>query len=116
VVLARKFDMVDVQNASIAGGVAVGTTANMMLGPVGAQVIGFLAGSLSVIGYVFIQPFLETRFGIFDTCGVHNLHGMPGVLAGISGIILSGMVSYYRYNTYRITLLCFHTMKIQEPN
>jgi hypothetical protein len=64
--------MVDVQNASIAGGVAVGTTANMMLGPVGAQVIGFLAGSLSVSGYVFIQPFLETRFGIFDACGVQT--------------------------------------------
>ena len=24
---------------------------------------------------------------IFDTCGVHNLHGMPGVLAGIVSII-----------------------------
>jgi ammonium transporter Rh len=103
----KKFDMVDIQNASIAGGVAVGTTANMMLGPVGAQVIGFLAGSLSVSGYVFIQPFLETRFGIFDTCGVHNLHGMPGVLAGIAGIILSGMASYSRYNTYGNYLAVF---------
>ena len=95
----KRFDMVDIQNASIAGGVAVGTTSNMMLGPVGAQVIGFVAGFLSVGGYVFIQPFLERRCGIFDTCGVHNLHGMPGVLAGIAGIIVSRMASSSGYNT-----------------
>lgn len=95
----KRFDMVDIQNASLAGGVAVGTTSNMMLGPVGAQVIGVLAGFLSVSGYVFIQPLLETKFGIFDTCGVHNLHGMPGVLAGIAGIIVTGLANVSRYNT-----------------
>ena len=25
-----------------------------------------------------------------DTCGVHNLHGMPGVLGGVIGVFVSG--------------------------
>lgn len=94
----KKFDIVDIQNASIAGGVAIGTTSNMMLGPVGAQVIGFLAGWLSVSGYVIIQPFLEKKLNIYDTCGVHNLHGMPGVLGGLASIVVAGIASVSDYN------------------
>ena len=44
------------------------------------------AGTTSVIGYVFIQPWLEKRFRLHDTCGVHNLHGMPAIIASITGI------------------------------
>jgi ammonium transporter Rh len=103
----KKFDMVDVQNASIAGGVAVGTTSNMMLGPAGAQIIGFLAGLLSVTGYVYIQPYLEKKIGLYDTCGVHNLHGMPGVLAGIASIIFAGVATIENYNSKENFLAVF---------
>lgn len=47
-----KFDMVHVQNSTLAGGVAVGTAADMMLEPYGALIVGILAGCLSVFGYV----------------------------------------------------------------
>ena len=43
-----------IQNAALAGGVAVGTSANMPLQPFGALVIGSLAGVLSVLGFHFI--------------------------------------------------------------
>lgn len=82
----NRFDMVDIQNATLAGGVAVGTAADFPVGPAGALVIGILAGILSVVGYVYVSPFLEGK-GLHDTCGVHNLHGMPGVLGGITGAI-----------------------------
>ena len=49
-----KLDMVHVQNATLAGGVAVGTTADMMIGPWGAILIGSLAGILSTCGYKWI--------------------------------------------------------------
>lgn len=47
----HKFDMVHIQNSTLAGGVAVGTAANLMVQPYGALIIGAVAGALSVFGY-----------------------------------------------------------------
>lgn len=88
-----RFTMVHIQNATLAGGVAVGTSANMPLQPFGAMLIGALAGCLSVIGYQYITPFLNTKLKIHDTCGVNNLHGMPGLFAGIVGAIAAAMAT-----------------------
>jgi ammonium transporter Rh len=72
----------DMANAALAGGVAIGATCNLVA-PATAFGIGLLAGAVCVLGYVFIQPALVARFKIIDTCGVHNLHGMPGLLGGL---------------------------------
>ncbi|XP_035829381.1 ammonium transporter Rh type B-like [Aplysia californica] len=98
-----KFDMVHVQNATLAGGVAVGTSADMMVEPYGALLIGSVAGLLSVIGYKYITPFLSSRLKIHDTCGVNNLHGMPAVMAGLTGAIMVAMADKetYGYTLYR---------------
>ncbi|XGW05500.1 hypothetical protein V3C99_016113 [Haemonchus contortus] len=80
----KKFDMVHIANSTLAGGVAIGTTANMVLNPMHALTVGVLAGTLSVVGYKYITPFLASKLKIHDTCGVNNLHGMPGILAGVS--------------------------------
>ena len=40
-----------------------------------------------MVGYTSIQPWLERVLGLSDTCGVHNLHGMPGLIGGIGGAI-----------------------------
>uniref|UniRef100_A0A8C7LL37 Ammonium transporter Rh type A n=1 Tax=Oncorhynchus mykiss TaxID=8022 RepID=A0A8C7LL37_ONCMY len=82
-----KLDMVHIQNATLAGGVAVGTCADMDIGPFGAMIIGFVAGIVSTLGFKFLTPILASNLGIQDTCGVHNLHGMPGILGGIAGIV-----------------------------
>lgn len=82
-----KLDMVHIQNATLAGGVAVGTCADMNIGPFGAMLIGFIAGIISTLGFKFLTPVLAAHLGIQDTCGVHNLHGLPGVLGGLSGIV-----------------------------
>lgn len=85
----KRFDMVDVQNATLAGGVAIGAIANMTIGAYGAMIVGLASGILSTVGYVKIQGFLEESRGKFwpglqDTCGVHNLHGMPGAFGAIA--------------------------------
>jgi ammonium transporter Rh len=72
----------DIANASLAGGVAVGATCNV-LNPAAAFVVGAIAGFVCVTGYVFIQPRLQNVFKAVDTCGVHNLHGMPGIVGGL---------------------------------
>ncbi len=87
----------DIANASLAGGVAIGATCNRV-SPGVAFAIGLLAGSICVIGYAVVQPRLDRSLRIVDTCGVHNLHGMPGLLGGlvaavaIPGIALAQLI------------------------
>ncbi|KAM6202409.1 LOW QUALITY PROTEIN: ammonium transporter Rh type C [Rhynchocyon petersi] len=88
-----KLDMVYIQNATLAGGVAVGTAAEMMLMPYGSLIIGFLSGIISTLGFVYLTPFLETHLHIQDTCGIHNLHGLPGLIGGIVGAVTAGSAS-----------------------
>merc|ERR550517_1639426 len=86
-----KFNMVHIQNATLAGGVAVGTSSDLILSPYTAMLIGMIAGTLSTYGYVFISPWLE-RKGLRDTCGIHNLHGMPGLLGGYRASSARGFI------------------------
>jgi ammonium transporter Rh len=83
-----KFDPVHIQNSTLAGGVAIGTTARMAIHPSVAFVVGLGAGIVSVLGYFYSSPYLESAFGIWDTCGVGNLHGYPSVLGGLASILL----------------------------
>lgn len=87
----KKFDMVDIQNATLAGGVAVGSSSDLVIQPWGALLIGCIAGWLSVYGYVYLTPWLERRCNIHDTCGIHNLHGMPGILGAVGGAISASL-------------------------
>lgn len=50
----EKYDMVHIQNATLAGGVAVGAMADLDIGIWGAILIGIVAGAVSVIGYRWI--------------------------------------------------------------
>jgi ammonium transporter Rh len=77
----------DMANAALAGGVAIGATCNVVSAPL-AFAIGVIAGALCVFGYVVVQPKLQKIFRIVDTCGVHNLHGMPGLLGGLAAIFV----------------------------
>ncbi|KFP16634.1 Ammonium transporter Rh type A, partial [Egretta garzetta] len=86
-----KFNMVLIQNATLAGGVAVGTCADLSIRPFAAMCIGTIAGIISVLGFHFLTPFLASKLKIQDTCGVHNLHGLPGILGGIAGIVVTAV-------------------------
>ena len=82
-----KIEVSDIANASLAGGVAIGASvANVT--PGWSMLIGIIAGAISVFGYTFIQPKLQKLTGGVDTCGVHNLHGMPGVFGGLLAMTL----------------------------
>ncbi|XP_066466300.1 ammonium transporter Rh type B [Tiliqua scincoides] len=88
-----RLDMVHVQNAALAGGVIVGTSGEMMLTPFGAMIAGVLAGWVSTLGFKFLTPILASKLKIQDTCGVHNLHGMPGVLGGLLGALIAALAT-----------------------
>lgn len=82
----KKFDVVHMQNATLAGGVVMGVAGDMDLGIHGAMLAGFASGAVSCLGYSQILPLL-LKLNIHDTCGVNNLHGMPGVMSAVVGII-----------------------------
>ena len=78
---------VDIQNATLAGGVAMGAICHMTLNLSHCILIGFAAGLASTYGFARIQPILDS-WGLHDTCGVHNLHGIPSLIGGIASVIL----------------------------
>lgn len=41
----------------------------------------------------FSQPFLEKYLKLQDTCGIHNLHAVPGMLGGFIGALVAGVAS-----------------------
>ncbi|KAF1512580.1 Ammonium transporter Rh type A, partial [Eudyptula albosignata] len=95
-----KFSMVLIQNATLAGGVAMGTCADLSIHPFAAVCIGSIAGIISVLGYHFLTPLLASKFNIQDTCGVHNLHGLPGILGGIAGIVVTAIKEEVRQGVH----------------
>merc|ERR1712048_701828 len=80
-----KLTTVPIQNATLAGGVSIGATANLFKdhGAFGAILVGMLAGAISCVG--FCRPLIS---GDYDTCGINNLHGMPGIFGGLVSVAL----------------------------
>ena len=82
----HKYDMVFIQNCILAGGVAVGSASDLVIGAWGALILGFIGALFSIAGYRWLTPALRT-LGINDTCGVVNLHGLPGIIGGLGGMV-----------------------------
>jgi ammonium transporter Rh len=81
-----KLDPVHIANSTLAGGVAIGASGRLDIGPGGALMLGVVAGIVSVLGYVYSTPKLE-KLGVYDTCGVNNLHGYPSLLGGLASVV-----------------------------
>jgi len=79
----RRLAPVPIQNATLAGGVAIGATANFPMGPLTAVLVGCVAGLISCTGFQK-TPLPET----WDTCGINNLHGMPGIFGALFSALL----------------------------
>ncbi|KAJ5076306.1 rh50 isoform b [Anaeramoeba ignava] len=91
-----KFDMVDIQNATLAGGVAVGSSADLVINPVGAFSCGLAGGFVSTLGFSYFASKITKIFGIQDTCGVQFLHGWPGIIGGIASSIAIARAKNHR--------------------
>jgi ammonium transporter Rh len=52
--LRKKFNMEDILNASLAGGVIIGAPSGVLYNPAASLVIGFLGGCISVFGFNFL--------------------------------------------------------------
>jgi len=86
--MGNKLSSVAVQNATLAGGVSIGATANIAMGPFWAVIVGMLAGTISCVGFCKAPEWT----GKYDTCGINNLHGMPGIFGGLVSAALPLML------------------------
>lgn len=84
----KKFSIEEILNSTLSGGVIIGASAGLLLNPAGAITIGFLGGIASSLGYHYLSAILEEKLGIYDSCGINNLHGIPGILGGIASAIV----------------------------
>lgn len=49
--------------------------------------------------FIFLfQPWIDKKLKIHDTCGVHNLHGMPAILAGLISALMAGIANEDQYH------------------
>ena len=83
----KKFRMEDILNATLAGGVIIGTSCDMIRNPFVAMLIGLAGGVISTYGFNRLTPWLNDKGYLHDTCGVINLHGIPGFVGAILGSI-----------------------------
>jgi ammonium transporter Rh len=81
--LRKKISIADIANAALAGGVAIGSSC-VVASHTMAAIIGIMAGGISTLGFAVIQSRQQKWMKIIDTCGVTNLHGIPGLMGGLA--------------------------------
>jgi len=100
-----KPDMDIMLRATLAGGVIMGAAADMIFSPGGALVIGAIGGLISTMGYAFLSKPLQNQVVLHDTCGVHNLFGMPGVAGGIISAVVASFAGQFLKSQKEIYLV-----------
>jgi ammonium transporter Rh len=86
-----KISMADIANAALAGGVAIGATCDHATHGA-AMLIGAIAGTISTIGFAVLQQKQQKFHKMVDSCGVTNLHGLPGIFGGLAALpIVKGL-------------------------
>ena len=81
-----KFTMGQILNATLAGGVVMGSGADILHDGYVAYICGVLIGIVSTLCFHYLPKLLD-RCNIYDVAGVLNLHGIPGVIAGLLAAI-----------------------------
>ncbi|XP_068121518.1 RH-like protein isoform X2 [Hyperolius riggenbachi] len=79
-----KFKMIQIRNAVLAGGVAVGFTASIVQYPWVTMTLGLIAGLASVFGLRYMKDSLKVITLVHDTCGVHYTFGLPGLIGALA--------------------------------
>ncbi|NWW89287.1 RHD protein, partial [Rhynochetos jubatus] len=83
-----KFRMSHIHSAALAGGIAVGYTAQSIEYPWIAMILGLLASVITILGSCCLQRCLNPALKLHDTSGVHFTFGLPAVLGVLAQVVL----------------------------
>lgn len=86
-----KMNIEQILNATLAGGVMIGSSADMIVSPFVAMCIGFSAALISTCGFHFLEHLVYKFLKLHDTCGVFYLHFIPGFLGGLTACLIAGV-------------------------
>lgn len=89
VLLKRTIDPLVFTYAILAGGVAIGSSVELA-SPGQSWLIGAIGGAASTLCFLYLNDWLIAKTGVLDTMGVHNLHGVPGIIGGLVPLIAFG--------------------------
>eukprot|EP01088_Endostelium_zonatum_P018667 TRINITY_DN6058_c0_g1_i1.p1 TRINITY_DN6058_c0_g1~~TRINITY_DN6058_c0_g1_i1.p1 ORF type:complete len:609 (-),score=106.25 TRINITY_DN6058_c0_g1_i1:112-1938(-) len=92
-----KWHMLEIQRATLAGGIACSSAFAQGATPGGAMVLGAAAGLVATISYAFFNPVGEKRFGAVDESGVFSYAFLPALTGSIAAIIQTALVAHNRY-------------------
>lgn len=87
-VFYSKLEMEIMLNATLAGGVAIGSSCDLITKPWITMAIGFFSGLVSSIGFKNLGPYLSQHINLQDTCGVNSLHGIPGIIGALMSVLV----------------------------
>lgn len=79
--------MIIVVNATLAGGAAMGASADLINYPFCSMIVGFVAGGVAAIGFGVLQPFFMKYLRIHDSQGIQYVHGWGGIIGGFVSTI-----------------------------
>src|SRR5699024_5038343 len=84
--LKRTIDPLIFTYAILAGGVAIGASVDFA-SPLQSWIIGLVSGAVSAFCFLYLDGWLMKKTGVRDTMGVHNLHGVPGIVGGLTPMV-----------------------------
>ncbi|TKS71525.1 Rhesus blood group family type [Collichthys lucidus] len=110
-----KLTMADIQNVTLAGGVTVGASVDMMISPVAAYALGVMGCTACFFGYKYLTPFMAQRLRIQDQCGIHNLHGLTGLISSIAGICAIILATEETYGPSMYQIFSHRAPPVDDP-
>eukprot|EP01099_Mayorella_cantabrigiensis_P007249 TRINITY_DN633_c0_g4_i2.p1 TRINITY_DN633_c0_g4~~TRINITY_DN633_c0_g4_i2.p1 ORF type:complete len:437 (-),score=98.49 TRINITY_DN633_c0_g4_i2:241-1551(-) len=112
---SQRFSMIQLQTATIAGGVMIGSAHNMFVPGVAASIIGCAAALIVIVmHWLFTQPVFVATLGLRDHRHSLARHGIPGILGAVCSMIV--LASYEGETVYGVSYeSVFHDHKDDQP-
>jgi ammonium transporter Rh len=94
-----------IQRATLAGGIVIGSVANMTFTPFRACFAGVFGALVCHFGAEHVTPYLRKNLGLSeDTIGVNHVFGMTGLAGGLLGIFAACYATPENYGNSNVEL------------